>query len=303
MQLVVGVDAGGSKTRAIAADCERIVATAETSSANLRARGIEAAADEIAAAARGAIGAHRPSALFVGAAGAGDDAVRKALRAAIAQRFERDLIVGVSDDAHIALRAGVETGDALAIIAGTGSIAYGEVAGESHRCGGYGYLVGDEGSGFSIGTAAARLLLRAYEERAPREPWFSRIEAQLDVRDAQMLIDRVYSSAAPTRELAALAPIVLEAAQTGERSATKVVQTAALELFDLIKCLVRKTQTADRAIPLVFAGGLLRENTLLTYLLETRLSNEFPNLEPYKNVPAPEVGALTLARAMVGAPR
>jgi N-acetylglucosamine kinase-like BadF-type ATPase len=297
MPVVVGVDAGGSTTVAVAADGERILGTATGGAANLRVAGYENAAHEIAATAARALGDARPKAIFVGAAGAGNEIARDRLREVLERRFT-DAAIGVGDDARIALRACV-TGDGMMILAGTGSLAYAEIDGQVYRCGGYGYLLGDEGSGFAIGSSAVRLLMRAYDERVPRESWLDGVESQLGVRDVQSVIERVYGAALPASQLAAVAPIVLEAAQAGQRGATKIVQAAALELFDLVKTLARKAQIGDRALPLVFAGGLLAANSLLTYLLETRISNEFPSLEPYKGAPAPEFGALALARALL----
>jgi glucosamine kinase len=308
MPVFVGVDSGGSSTRAIAADGDRIIGTAEGPGANLRRLGVENAANEIAATVTRALGRARPHAIFVGTAGAGSPQVAEALRTALG-RFFADTAIGVCDDARIALRAGVESGDGVVIVAGTGSIAYAEVNGRVDRCGGYGPLVSDEGSAFAIGSAAVRLLLRSYDGRAPREAWFLHLEVNLKARDAQGVVDYLYASPvselavlAPIRavaQLAALAPIVLAAAQDGERGATKIVQAAALDLFDLIKCVVRAAGLSARSVPLVFAGGLLAGNSLLSYLLETRVSNEFPHLEPRKGVAEPRLGALALARALL----
>jgi N-acetylglucosamine kinase-like BadF-type ATPase len=298
VSLVVGIDAGGTTTTAVAARDGEIVGTAVGEGANLRVRGIDASAEAIAGVAMRALGGAQPHALFVGAAGAGRADIERDLQRALARRFEHASI-GVSDDARIALRAGVPAGDGAAVIAGTGSIVYAEIGEQHCRGGGYGYLLGDEGSGFAIGNAAVRVLLRSYDGRAQPDALTRRIEAELGVGDAQGVIARVYGSQAPVRELAALAPIVLEVAQNGERSATKIVQSAALELFELLRATLRRCEAADRALPVVLAGGLLANNSLLTYLLETRVMNEMPHVELRKSVPSPEFGALALARSLL----
>ena len=101
-------------------------------------------------------------ALVVGAAGAGDTVIASALESALRAYFPRGTIV-VHDDAEIALRAAVPHGDGVVLIAGTGSIAYARVGEEVHRAGGYGYLLGDDGSGFAIGRAALAQMLRWYD--------------------------------------------------------------------------------------------------------------------------------------------
>jgi N-acetylglucosamine kinase-like BadF-type ATPase len=94
---------------------------------------------------------------------------------------------------------------------------------------------------------------------------------------------------------------VLELAQAGERSATKIVQTAALGLGDLVKSVIKRADLLGEAVPIVLAGGLLQSNSLLTYLLETRLLNEHPNMPVSKLDAEPCMGALSQARELLNA--
>ena len=297
-RIVVGVDVGGSGIAAVACDDDGIEKYAQGDPSNLRLVGVDAAAASIAEVVRRVCAPAAPSALFVGAAGAGDGSVTRALQRALEIHFA-DTPVGASDDAHIALRAELPQGDGIALIAGTGSIAYAEISERHYRVGGYGHLLGDEGSGYAIGSAAARALLRAYDGRAPFDPMLEEVARSLDSACAVDVVARTYASPHAVRDLAALATIVLTHADSGERSAAKIIQTAALELFDVLKALSRKASIHQEALPLVFAGGLLRQNSLLTYLLETRISHEFPHLEVRKNVPAPKYGALACARQLL----
>ncbi len=298
MRTAVGVDAGGTSTTAIASRDGVAGKPSSAEPANASSRGVAAAAEAIARAIDGALGGDHPAAIFVGAAGAGHDDVATALTAALAMRYASVKIV-VRDDALIALRSGVRQGDGIVLIAGTGSIAYAEIDGKAHRSGGYGYLLGDEGSGFAIGNAAARLFARALDDRAPRDLLVEAVGAHLGVSSARGLADRIYRGGNPVAELAGLAPIVLDHAARGERSAAKIVQSAALELGDLLKAITRKSGSAERELPIVFAGGLLRTNSLLTFLLETRISNELPSMHVVKGSPDPCAGALALAEAML----
>jgi N-acetylglucosamine kinase-like BadF-type ATPase len=300
VSLVVGVDAGGSRTTAVAADGDAVLATFHGDAANVRVAGIDSAASTIARSVANVLSGRAADAVVVGAAGAGRPDIARALE----DELVRQLVgarVSVVDDAAIALRAAVPDGDGIVLIAGTGSIAYAEVAGVAHRAGGYGYLLGDEGSGFAIGAAAVKLLLRSYDGRTPRDPMLEALESQLDARNAQDVLAAVYERPNSVAALAALAPIVLEHASGGERSATKIVQVAALELSDLVKALVRNANVADREMALVLTGGLLRANSMLSFLLETRISHELPLLRPHKNPPPAELGALALARALLNA--
>lgn len=297
MSLVVGVDAGGTGTTVAVADDATVLRTVRGDAANVRSAGIEGAAESIARTIVRALEEATPDFVVVGAAGAG--------RLEVAQGLEKELRgrlgshVEVVDDARIALRAAVPHGDGMVLIAGTGSIAYAEIGGAAYRAGGHGYLLGDDGSGFAIGSAALRVLMRSYDERAPRDAMLDALEERLGARGAQEILSAVYETPSAVTTIASIAPIVLERADAGDRSATKIVQTAALELADLVKSIVRRAQASDRELPVVFAGGLLRANSMLTYLLETRISNETPLAHPMKNPPPAVTGAVTLARERI----
>jgi glucosamine kinase len=294
--ILIGVDTGGSAVRWIV---ERDgVATAGSGEAkNVRSAGVGQTAELIAAAVRGAVGGAGFDALAVGAAGAGDTTIAHALEHELRAHFASGKI-SVVDDALVALRAAVPRGDGAVLIAGTGSIAYATIGAQTYRTGGYGYLLGDDGSGFAIGRAALALLLRSYDGRVPRTPLFDALETRLQAKDARELLSRIYEEANPVGKIASVAGIVLEQASAGERAATKIVQGAALELVDMLKALVKLAQANARELPLVFAGGLLAENSLLSYLIETRLLADLPLLHPVKGAPAPVHGALELARAL-----
>lgn len=298
MSIVVGVDAGGTATKVIAADGELIAGEFTGGPANVRIAGVDDAADTISRAVLNALSGAEAAAVFVGAAGAGRDDLAQTLQRALTVRLPGTTI-GVSDDAHIALRASVPQGDGMVLIAGTGSIAYAEVDDEKYRTGGYGYLLGDEGSAFSLGAAALRLTLRSYDGRVPRDPLVEAVETQLGTSGAKALVSDIYDGSQPVRKIAGIAPLILRLAGEGERSATKIVQGAALELFDLVRALVKTANLQNREVPLVFSGGLLAENSLLTYLLETRVSNEIPMVHVVKGGPAPQYGALALARGLL----
>jgi len=297
MRIAVGVDAGGTSTAAVASRDGDRGAVAKGTAGNASSRGIDAAVAAIASAIDVALDGAKPDAIFAGGAGAGRPATAEPIRAALAARYP-GAPIDVGDDARIALRAGVPEGDGIVLIAGTGSIAYAEIGGERTRVGGHGFAVDDAGSGFAIGAAGARLLARAYDGRVPQDATTAAIAAALGVERAIEIADRVYGGGEAVATLAALAPVVIRSADAGERSATKIVQGAALELGDLLRAVVKKSG-ATGEVPIVFAGGLFAANSLLSYLLETRLLAELPTMPIVKNAPEPVFGALTLAEEML----
>uniref|UniRef100_E6Q0Y1 Putative ATPase, BadF/BadG/BcrA/BcrD type n=1 Tax=mine drainage metagenome TaxID=410659 RepID=E6Q0Y1_9ZZZZ len=291
--MILGIDLGGSKSLAVFRDGKRSF-RAEGGPANASFLGLDAV-QEVLRVLVGDLDIERePDAVVLGAAGISKPALAIALEATLRAAFPHARILCTSD-VEIALRAAIPHGDGAVLVVGTGSGAYGESGDLRLALGGGGYLLGDEGAGFALGIAAARLLLRSYEGRAPRDAWFASIEDALECQDRGALISAIYLTPVPVSTIAALAPIVLAAADTGERSAVKIVQGAALELADLVRALLRRLDALQRPFPLALCGGLVRENSLLTFLFETRLSNEAPLLEIRKFSGEPVEGALVLA--------
>jgi glucosamine kinase len=172
------------------------------------------------------------------------------------------------------LRSVVPEGDGIVLIAEVDSIVYAEIDGEKFHAGGCGYLFGNEGSSFGIGKAALQLLARANDGRVPWDLFIEELAAIVpNVRE-------LYRLENPVPFVAQLAPLVLAAAGRGERAASKIVQAAARDLANLLECM----PAAQREIPLLLSGELFRENSLLTYLFETRIANEFPLWHVMKNV-------------------
>ncbi|HTA38921.1 MAG TPA: BadF/BadG/BcrA/BcrD ATPase family protein [Candidatus Acidoferrales bacterium] len=300
-RIVVGVDAGGSRTVAVAAAGESVGEPFIAGPANPQSAGVEQAAVTIANAVAGALGSQQADAVFVGAAGAWNGRIAGSLREALEARLPGARI-DVTHDAAIALRAAVPDGDGLLLVAGTGSIAYAEIGEKRFRSGGLGHTIGDEGSGYAIGAATLRLMGKAFDGRALRDAMLDAVAAKLGVLDAQELVSAVADPSTGPAAVASVASIVIEHADAGDRSATKIVQGAALDLFELVRAVVRASAAADRELPLVFAGGLLRENSMLTYLLETRIANELPLVHVLKGGPEAHVGALAAARRLAQRP-
>ncbi len=294
MPLVVGVDAGGSRTEAAAQRDQGPPRTFVGAGANPNVGGLEQAVDAIAAAVIGVAGTDRPDAIAVGAAGAGRSEIVEAMTAALRARFPGTPI-GVSDDARIALRGAVPTGDGFVLVAGTGSLAYGEIGDRAFRAGGGGFALGEEGSGYAIGSAALKLVLRSLEGRAPRDPLIEALVMQTGASGIAQLISYTYAGGTPVRSVAAVASTVIRLADNGERSAVRIVQGAALELFELIRAVCRQAGMPASDLPIALSGGLVRSNSLLTYLIETRIANELPHLRIVKNGGPPYLGALAAA--------
>jgi N-acetylglucosamine kinase-like BadF-type ATPase len=293
-ELVVGVDAGASHTVAALARGGELLRTAVGDPANPHVEGLARAVDAIARAIGCVLQGETPAAVSVGAAGAGRKETCEALRAELVTRFPTAR-VAVTDDAHIALRAAIPEGDGMTVICGTGSIVYAEVGGRRFRAGGYGYLIGDKGSGFAIGAAALRGLLNAIEGIAPRDALSDALAVHLGADDGSDVLAGIYESSAPVTEIAACAPLVLEHAANGVPSAVAIVQDAEAHLFELIRAVAMHANL----VPFAFSGGLLRDENVLRRGLAARIAAELPNLRIVEARCEPYMGALADARRLI----
>lgn len=274
-RLLVGIDAGGTHTTGALAENDELLRTFDGEGANPNVLGAERAADAVAAVVASLLDGAQPAAIGVGVAGAGDPAIRDALRDRLSRRFPGARI-SVTSDARIALRATLPEGDGLAVIAGTGAIAYAEIGDRTLRAGGYGYLLGDDGSGFAIGSAAVRELVDA----GNRE-----------------LLARVYASATPVAEIASYAPQILRRAADGDGDAHRIVQRAANCLFEFARAIA--VRCGSESLATVLSGGLMHEESLLRKLLRRRIVEELPMLSLVEPSKEPFYGALAEARDLL----
>jgi glucosamine kinase len=273
--LFVGVDAGASHTTAALARDHEVLRTVSGDGANPHVSGAEAAADAIAAAIQAVLDGESAAAIGVGAAGAGAREVADRLSESLRERFPSSR-VAVCHDARIALRAVLPHGDGIVLIAGTGSIAYAEVGGESFRAGGYGYLLRDEGSGYALGAAALRESVDAGDRRA---------------------LEHIYQSATPVAEIAARAPALLARAERGDEGAMRIVREAVAGLYELVRRVVERSD--ERGLRLAFSGGLLRERNVLVALLQRRIAESPLHVAIVESRMEPYLGALAEARRLV----
>ena len=295
-RIAIGIDGGGTATVAALSRDRTYVASAYGGPANASSLGSAAAAAAIVDTALEVAAGAAVNAAFVALAGAGRAPVRRAVTEAMRAAFP-DATLAVEDDLRVALRAGAASGPAVVVLAGTGSVAYAE-HGERHaRIGGAGYLAGDDGSAFALGLAVVRRLARVYDGRENGDETTDAVATALVAPDRATLLEALYGEPLDVARIAALAPAVIAAADRGNRVATKLVQSAAQELGDLARAAARAVELPEFPV-VVFAGGLLRENTLLSFLLEQRVTNELPGAQIVRVRDEPARTALRFAEAL-----
>jgi N-acetylglucosamine kinase-like BadF-type ATPase len=272
---VIGIDAGGTKTVCLLADHEgTVVSRAKGTGANLQAVGELQVEKVIHEVMEEAIGAREivPAAICLGIAGVDRQDDRVVIRG-IMKRIGLKARVVIVNDALVALEAGVPDEPGVVIISGTGSIAYGRNAeGEAARSGGWGHVLGDEGSGYWIGRAALRAVLRAADHRASETVLTSMLLEHFNVAQPQALLHEVYHHNAKPAAIGALAGCVQRAFSEGDQAAAAILRGAANELEGAALSVARRLALLDETFTFVLSGGIFRAVPWLAEELERRLS-------------------------------
>ena len=293
-KVLIGADVGGTKTSVAVSQDGKIVGRADGPGAALRPGRALASASTIADVVRQALstaGLLIGDVLVVGAAGAGREPERDELHKAIRGENVASKVV-VTTDIDIALAAAFAEGPGIVVSAGTGSVAVGrDGAGKRHRIGGYGWQMGDEGSGYAIGRASLGAVSRAVDGRSPKTGLSDRLLKATRSDDYDDLVR--WAAGATPAEVAALAPHVLAVAAAGDPLAQGIADYAARELSQLAICLVPKMDITP-PIPVAVTGGLLGADQPLRKTLLAKLAEE----SAFKPIDSPVdavAGALRLA--------
>jgi glucosamine kinase len=285
-RLLLGLDIGGSQTRARLVEGGSILAEVEGRGANpaaLTTAVVEGRIGELL----GRLGAVRPAACCAGAAGAEVPVARSQLAAVLARLLPGTRVEVVHDARLVLAAAGLEHG--VALIAGTGSVAYGrDSLGREARAGGWGWLLGDDGSGAWIVREAAREIARRADAGEPPGPLGDSLLAAAGSAGAVELTGRLHRLREP-RRWAALSGSVFAAART-DPAAAALVTRAGAALAALVGT-VRDRIDGEGAV--VLAGGLLLNQPLLEAAVRERLNGRLIRLEE-----PPVAGAVRLAAAI-----
>jgi len=254
----VGVDGGGSKTLAVVVDAQgnergRGIA----GSANYAAVGIEQAVRQIRSAVGEAVRTANCSlplsAAWLGLAGIdrpGDNEILLPHLRSIAE------LILLTNDAELVLSALDDT-VGIALIAGTGSIALGRDAhGTVTRTGGWGYIMGDEGSGYTIGRRCLQAVSRAVDGRGRRTALVGLLLKHWNLTDAGDIIGQVYPDRGKA-VIANLSALVFSAARAGDEIASEIVQNAANELALAAVTVRNALDLPGEEVSLALGGGLL----------------------------------------------
>jgi len=291
---VIGVDAGGTKTVGLLADeTGTVVRAARAGGANLVEAGelgVEKALYEVL----NGLDSQAPvAAICLGIAGSDRPGEKELIESVLWRLGFRRSAVRIVNDAFVALVAGAPEGVGIVVVAGTGSIAYGvDARGRTARSGGWGHLLGDEGSAFWLGHAAVRQGIRAVDGRGPATTLYERICTEVGADQAAGLVKWFYDQEHTRTRVARLAAVVQHAADDGDESARSLLDQAAQHLARAARAVARQLEF-DGSYSLVLSGGAFRACPSLYARVEASL--DLPAARVVKLEAEPATGAVKLA--------
>lgn len=296
--ILLGIDGGGTATNAILCTARgEVISRAAGGASGLTGRPEDAVYETLnglleKATARIGGREGRIRSVYACFSGAGQKRNAERYRDMLGRLLPGTERIGVGSDALSALTAGIGTGDGIIAIAGTGSGVFARRAGVMHQVGGWGYLIGDEGSGYDLGRRALNAALRAADGRGKKTILIRLCEEQAhcQIRD---LVPSLYSGDG-RRMIASFAPVILTAAQAGDAVALREVRRASEGMAEAI--LAAGTYGTE---PLVVMSGSVWKNDLYRDTVSGLLPDHYQLIRP---VLPPVCGSVLLAAGAAGIP-
>ena len=299
MPYFLGIDGGGTKTTCAVGDETKVLAKATAGPSNIVRVGEAQTRDSLKqavsqACAAAGITPERVLRTCVGASGAARPELAATVRRFLAEILSTS--IDVVGDMEILLAAAFDTGPGVAVVGGTGSIAYGrDQLGNIARAGGWGFAIGDEGSAHWVGRSAVTAVLRAADENSQSAAQQSSlITALLKSWGAASLLDfaRIANSVPPP-DFASLFPAV---AASQDELAREILINGGRELARIVALVLRRLFAATDPIPVATTGGVFRHSPTVRDSFYNELARLDGRAKVMQEIVEPVDGALQMAR-------
>ena len=234
----------------------------------------------------------------VGAAGFSNPETEPFFRR-LTEKFTPTATIVVTSDAHVALVGALRAEEGIMLVSGTGSVCYGMKAGRTHKAGGFGHLLDDEGSGYAIGRDILTAALKAWDGRGKPTILNELLKEKHAFMNASDIVTFVYDNAADKKHIAAFAPLLTAGCAAGDEICLAIADKAAQNLMELVTAVARALCMDQTR--LAIGGSILTKEPYVKASFIQLLSKTYPNMplcEPEGAYAAK--GAAMLAKAAAG---
>ena len=302
MNYVLAVEGGGTKTNSVIADENgNIIAKSTTGPSNFLIVGFEKACENIIQGLQDCINNSKINTsdikvAMLGLTGAGrkldQDNMRKAFKDySTSKGFTFNSII-VDSDARISLEAAFPNKPGMILISGTGSIMFGKDGqGNLYRVGGWGRILGDEGSGFYIGKKGLISSIKQIDGRGEKTLLFDLISEKYNLNSLETIIKSIYTD---NFDIAKIAPLVFEAAEKDDKIAKEILDEAADELLLHIETMLKKVNFDDK-IGLSFVGSIITNDNYIRRKIVNYINSNLKQIELIDSNNEPIYGAIVMA--------
>jgi N-acetylglucosamine kinase-like BadF-type ATPase len=302
MSYFIGIDGGGTKTNCVLCDESlKILHQKLSGPSNFLTIGTDKVSDTIIELIRDCCKSESISAaeiknITIGTTGAGRESDAKKLHDAVVTKAKSINIelnsFKVVSDARIALEGAFSGTPGSILIAGTGSIMFGkDKNGIVHRVGGFGRLIGDEGSGLTLGRKGLNLISKYYDGRGKETSLTKKVEKQFGISGQSELIIKVYSENLSMQDIA---PLVIESANEGDELCRDILDQETNEL--LLHILAMRQKLNEDKMKLVFIGGTITTDNAYSDMLKEKIKTFTPDIIIQQSDYPPEIGAVIMAK-------
>ncbi|MEH1796403.1 N-acetylglucosamine kinase [Nostoc sp.] len=313
MSYVLGIDGGASKTVCVLMDnLHQVLGRGEAGPSNYQGIGIEATLQSIQSAIQNAVKAAiiistlKIDAICLGLAGVGRAVDIEVVKGLVEELQNNKLLpitwalkpanIVICNDALIALVGGIGQPVGIVVAAGTGSIVFGRNnQGHTKRVGGWGYILGDEGSAYKIAIAGMNAALKSDDGREKSTSLIEGFKQHLDLESIEDLIELIYRRGWGVKKIAALAPIVDFAAASGDIVANIIIDDAVKELVKATSTVIDAIFSSNSILEVVTTGSVWRGRCKIHERFAASLGKKFPEVRVIFPRYEPAYGAGLLA--------
>jgi N-acetylglucosamine kinase len=304
VKYLIGMDGGGTKTKCVLTDID-LNPIYETigGASNFLVIGTETVSETILnllndCTSSKSISSNDIEAIVLGTTGGGRRNDAELLEKKIVEDAKQKSIsinkFRAESDARIALEGAFSGKTGSVLIAGTGSIMFGkDEVGEIHRVGGFGRFIGDEGSGYRIGRIGLNAVARYFDGRSKSTKIADLLEQEFSISSSEELITEVYRN---NFNIAAVAPLVFDAAESGDKIAQRILEDEADELLLHISAMKIKLDVQLLKVSLI--GSLLTTANYFSYLFNEKVVRRFNDVKIMEPEHSPEFGAALMAKKL-----
>ncbi|OQX96523.1 hypothetical protein B6I21_00715 [candidate division KSB1 bacterium 4572_119] len=298
---VIGVDGGGTKTELVLVDNEgNLISKERVGSTNFQAMGGPNVRQELLDGFEKIINNSKIQLskidhIYLGLAGAGRVSDQKSI-ADLFDDTEYQGKITVNSDAIIALAGAFGTEPGIIIISGTGAICFGSnERGEVVRSGGWGYLLGDEGSGYYIGREAVVSAFKDFDGRGEKTILKKKIIEHFKLQAIDELVPLIYQNKIDRIKIANLAPLVFDCAKKGDAISEGIIKKSGQELGKLAKAVAEKLGFSGEEVNVALIGSIFKQKDLLLNHISKELYEISWNVSIIDPMFQPSYGAALMA--------